>query len=219
MTEIKYVGGVAIETDKIMEERNPVDFYPTDQELIDAFVTRYDFNMDKNRIVADLGAGDGRWGLAVKKKYSDSILLGTDIRDLPQPENFDFWYTGETGSIYNIQNLPITNFGLILGNPPYSMLNDWVDICLDHVSRTDGQIHLLLSLNWLAGERRYKKYYSNGLVPDITVCSTRPSFRDGFKGSYPGREFAIFSWRFIKGFCMTSGQLSWLTYARDRNRK
>jgi hypothetical protein len=220
MDKKKYhIGGTTVETDKPFKERSKADFYPTEQALIDTYVkkTRFIVLENEQTVIADLGAGDGRWGLAVKKKYPKSTLFGTDIRDLPIVWGFDSWRVGyPLGDIYNLHNLFEDEFiDVIVGNPPYNIAFDWFKICLANINKSNGEIHLLLPLSWLAGEKRYKEIYSQKMMPDVTICSTRPSFSEDGK-TYPSREYGLFKWEFRGGFCITSGQLSWLSYERNK---
>jgi len=230
----KYIGGVSIDTIEEMKERHPADFYPTEQALIDAYLKNTDVTQNKQIItVADLGAGDGRWGRSVKNWSNNRpipvpcALAGIDIRDLPKPDGFDFWQSGEQGSIYNFLNICNSRFDLIIGNPPFSILDDWLEVCFEIVNKNKGMISLLLSLNILSGIKRYKKYYNNEFpLSRLVVCSTRPSFSENGK-TYPGREYGIFEWRFSNGKCLNSGDtydrngldpIDFLTYERSKNR-
>jgi hypothetical protein len=213
----KYIGGVSIDTDKEMKQRHKQDFYPTEQALIDAYLKKSnfynclrqgvkDFSSEEleKRCVADFGAGDGRWGIAVKNKYPYVNLVGNDIRNLPRPEGFNEW-TPEFDFINHkwFGSTP----DLIVGNPPYSILEAWLEKCFEIVNKDWGVVSLLLSINALSGLKRYKKFYSNGFpISKLWVCSTRPSFTENGK-TYPGREYAIFEWWFSDNYCLTSEDL------------
>src|SRR5258708_23223108 len=144
-----HIGGITIETNKKMKERSPSDFYPTEQTLIDAYLLKSNYDGPaKKIIVADLGAGDGRWGKAVKNKLPDVELFGMDIRDLPRPLGFFNWLSGpDCGDIYNLK-LEDEYFDIIIGNPPYSICDDWLNICLQNINLDNGSIDLLLPLSF-----------------------------------------------------------------------
>jgi len=210
-----YIGGTTVETDKPFRERSKADFYPTEQALIDAYIQKerwqiLDYAAKSEVVVADLGAGDGRWGLSLKKKYPDVYILGLDIRDLPDP-GFDYWYPNRNF----LETINPKTWDVILGNPPYNIAMEWLNKCLEKINKRYGEIHLLLPLSFLSGEKRYNEFYSNKIVPDVTICSTRPSFSEDGK-TYPSREYGMFKWEFRGGFCITSGQLSWLSYERNK---
>ena len=216
MSKTKFIGGVGIDTDKVMKPRSPSDFYPTEQALIDTYVSNKLFFGGKVHYILDMGAGDGRWGRTItqqilnsRERFPDTpipTLYGNDIRDLPKPGLFDNWLTGEEGNVYRIipKMPPFANFEIIVSNPPYTIAEDFLDVALDLVNRDSGMIIFLLSLNWLASEKRYKRFYSSGYpITHLTVCNTRPSFSENGK-TYPGREFGIFEWHFYKGNCLDS---------------
>lgn len=217
MSKTKFIGGVGIDTDKVMKPRSPSDFYPTEQALITEYVSNHLFFNGKVNYILDMGAGDGRWGSTIKQQILNSrerfpdvtvpLLYGLDIRDLPKPELFDRWFVGEEqGNVYKIipKIPPEHNFQMIVSNPPYSIAEDFLDVALDLVNRDSGMIIFLLSLNWLASEKRYNRFYRNGApISRLTICNTRPSFSENGK-TYPGREFGIFEWHFMNGYCSDS---------------
>lgn len=216
----KYIGDILVDTEKKMRPRQPADFYPTEQALIDAYVQNKLFFNGTVKYILDLGAGDGRWGRTIKQQILNSRerfpdtpipnLYGNDIRPLPKPELFDNWFSGENGNIYKIISKvpPYDNFEIIVSNPPYSIGEDFLDVARDLINRDSGVIIFLLPLNWLASLQRYKNFYTNGLpISHLTVCNTRPSFTDDGK-TYPGKEFGLFHWYFQNGYCLDSQDFS-----------
>ena len=202
----KFIGGISIDTEKEMRERHPADFYPTEQALIDAYVTEkmyFDGNPD---LIFDVGAGDGRWGRTVKNNLlgaKTAMLVGTDIRDLPKPDGYDYWHTGESGNIYNLYGLAggiYSNPNIYIANPPFSIADDFFELCVNSVNKETGLVAFLLPLSWLASEKRAKWYNDRTPISRIVVCNTRPSFDDTYGGSYPGREYGIFEWHFMSGW-------------------
>lgn len=196
MSEKVYLGGVYTDKADTWQERDENDFYPTEKNAIEAVLDKTDLTpyLDKNPWVLDAGAGDGRWGIAIKRRYPHAILVGTDIRDLPKPPEFAIWLTGKQGDIYmlssvidNFYNGPFqqtfryagfNGFSVCMGNPPYRIAEDWLECILTVMDSHNSIISLLLATNWATGERRYKDLYSKGCpIARMLFYNTRPAFQ------------------------------------------
>jgi predicted RNA methylase len=78
---------------------------------------------------------------------------------------------------------------LIIGNPPYSMAEEFVTKALDDVA-SNGAVAFLLRLAFMAGQAREDLH--KRLRPDVHVFPKRPSFTDD--GKTDATDYAWFVW-------------------------
>src|SRR3989304_2322437 len=110
-----------IRTDKRLRPRSKSDYYPTPSEAARAALNLID--MDKVAYVLDPGAGNGVWGTELKKINKYAYLYGVEIQNLvPLKSVYDSWDTVDFLSWNN----RFFTFDLIMGNPPYSLAEEFV---------------------------------------------------------------------------------------------
>jgi hypothetical protein len=176
---------IYIRPDTQLPERRTADHYPTERNLIRAALAHFCPSGGISSIL-DIGAGDGRWGTLAKAQHPAAALFGVDVRELPRPDGFDGWHTGDY-----LTWQPRRRFDLILSNPPYYIAEPVIRRAWSQL-RTGGAMIMLLRLSFQAGAAR-----ANGLWREIPpsvvgVCSRRPSFYDGRTS---GTDFGIYVWR------------------------
>lgn len=81
-----------ITTDKEMRDRDPFDHYPTPIRLCEAALSRIDISSSSPIQVLDPGAGTGPWGAAARKRWPIASIYGVEVRDVPKPAGYDFWF-------------------------------------------------------------------------------------------------------------------------------
>lgn len=195
MSDKVYLGGVYTNKTETWQERDEHDFYPTERNAIEAVLDKTDLTpyLSQNPWVLDAGAADGRWGLAVKRRYPYVKLVGTDIRDLPKPEGFDHWITGELGNIYALHTIlwviqkeeelytsksTFTSFSVSIGNPAYKIADDWIRLTYQVMDKNNSIMSYLLASNWGSGEGRYREFYNNDMpLSRLLFYNTRPAFQ------------------------------------------
>lgn len=159
-----------------MADRNDRDFYVTPQWVIDLIVPKIGgFSI---RSVIDPGAGDGRIGISVSKSFPNADLFMFDlVPQAPGIEQADFYDNKKMEALCSIGG------ALVVMNPPYSMMFDWVKRCCDL-----GAIVLaLLPLTFLASKQRTKFIAENPPEFVGSICP-RPSFTGR------GTAFAEYAW-------------------------
>lgn len=165
-------------------ERRAADHYPTPAWLIEEALALVE--IEPKRIL-DPGAGCGRWGAAARARWPDAFLAGWDIRPLPSPRHYDFWWSDDV--LLDSFDRP---FDLIMGNPPYCQAEEFVRFGL-RSSSFSGELIFLLRLPFLAGQKRRDGLFREWAPYQVAVCSKRPSFSpDGRTNS---EDFCLIHWR------------------------
>ncbi len=207
MTERYWQTGAGMRrTKKQMRPRDPKDFYPTPLALCTSALALLD-DIPPRPMILDPGCGTGVWGQAARELWLDAWITGVDV-DAQRLE-----VCRDTGA-YNLlhrrsyTDLALTGHrDLVVGNPPYSSAEAFICKSLD-LLRPGGQLVFLLRLAFLESQRRYKKFYSNGLRPSkVAILVERPSFTGN--GKTDATAYAIFVWR--KGGAPVTA-LEWLSW-------
>lgn len=133
--------------------------------------------------ILDFGAGDGRWGKAIKKMYNAVHITGAEIRDIPKPDEYDAWINGDVMDVEG-------QWDWVIGNPPYKGLND----TLEKAFTLAPKVSFLLLLSFLESVERYEKFFGNGYAPSVYTCVRRVKFagKDGKAKGY--LAFGQFVW-------------------------
>ena len=109
-----------IYTNKVLPKRAINDFYQTPQSVVDAAIER--FGQLDARSILDIGAADGRWGIAgAGYATSPLCLVGVDIRLLPQPVGYTFWHTMDYTRPLECELMSVKQFDFIVSNPPFAV--------------------------------------------------------------------------------------------------
>lgn len=195
--------------------RRDFDFYPTPFEVCEAGL-KVLLNRFYPYFILDAGAGNGVWGKALKKLQSNNFLIGVEIRDIEKPEWYDKWV---------IEDFTKFNTGLeldlVMGNPPYKFVEQFLDKALELV-RTNGFVLFLLRLSFLESLKRYNKYFNNNLNPkEVWVSTRRVDFYREKNSKSAGNydAFGIFIWE--RGYTgdTTLNWLDWNYHEHHKYRK
>ena len=109
-----------IYTEKALPDRAINDFYPTPHSVIDVAMER--FGQRSARSILDIGAADGRWGIAGAGYATAPLcLVGVDIRPLPQPAGYTFWHTMDYTLPLECELMSVKQFDFIVSNPPFAV--------------------------------------------------------------------------------------------------
>lgn len=152
--------------EKEMRDRDDFDHYPTPEPLVRAALTsRILPIMPAPRTILDPGAGQGVWGRVARSIWPNAFIVGTEIRNLPKPPEYDRWISGrghigiDLPGILNIGDTfepseapsewppflhfesgrPVVRFDLVIGNPPYGDLWDLQQRALAREAKKAGQ--------------------------------------------------------------------------------
>jgi len=157
-----------IYTTKALPERIDKDFYPTPYPVIEAAINR--FAPANVGYALDIGAADGRWGLAIAAKSNfKTVLVGVDIRELPKPDGFTFWWhTMDYSKPLECELMSIKQFDFIVSNPPFGVAekiiwNAWGQL------KPGGKMLFLLPSDFWYSIGRHRHLWRE--LPPIERCS------------------------------------------------
>lgn len=202
-------------------ERSPRDFYITPPELAKEAMIKFAVDEEllkrERLIILDAGCGTGVWGDAAKwfAYFSNGIgyypaIYGVDI-DIQLDDEmkvvYDDWWEQD------FLKCEKKGFNLVLGNPPYSLAEEFIRHSLELLDY-GGYVYFLLRLSFLEGMGRGKGLFQEFPIKRIYVSSRRPSFfstngkhttdtlayamflwQKGYKGK---TETKFFDWNYIK---------------------
>lgn len=206
--------------DRLKSERprKKYDFYETPPELaraaLEALSNYNKFYSYCPSDVLDAGAGMGVWGRCVKKVWGDEsiFITGAEIEEKLGMPGYDEWYFGDYLDYpENIGMGPC----LIVGNPPYSLAEEFVRKSLSLVDSYNGYVFFLLRLAFLESKKRYFGLFKEHPPMKVWVLSRRPSFfttKEGRKTT-DALSYAMFLWK--KGWEGTT-ELDWLYWEYDK---
>jgi hypothetical protein len=194
-----------------LPKRHENDKYVTERNLIRAALDELG-DITSHRIL-DIGANDGRWGLAALDRTRARSLVGVDIEDLPAPTGFTEWYPNTNFLNWDHE----LDFDLIVSNPPY--------YCAEQIIRRawsmlqpGGHMVMLLRMAIQTGVDRRENLWSEIYPHTVGVCSRRPSF---YGGGTNRTEFNVLYWtKAYQGFPLGQPR-TWNTFLllheRDHN--
>jgi len=166
------------------KERAKNDYYATDPKTTKAFLATYP--LDKTKLIWDPGSGHNLI-INVLQEYGYKTW-STDLYNYGYQDNiFDFLTYSKKFE------------GIIFGNPPYKLANEFVKHALEIVTPGSQVIFLLRTL-FLEGQKRYNDIFKQKNLKFVfvfinrQVCSTKDDFTEGSAISY---SFFVFEKGFI----------------------
>ena len=163
-------------------------------------------------IVLDPGAGSGVWGKAIKERYTNTSLVGVELQHLTMPEGYALWLSGYD---FLDQTIDYGNFDLVIGNPPYSLAEEFLERSYNMLN-PGGWLVFLLRLSFLESHKRFSKYYQDytSMKPfSIWVSTRRVSFTGNRKSD--NTAYMVGAWRKDWGVYNTNTYLKWLDWSYD----
>lgn len=148
--------------------------------------------------ILDPGAGWGVWGRAARAVFPSASIYGIDIRNTGNQHIDDggvysswIWANYLTLPVYKIAQFP-----LIIGNPPYSKAQEFIEKSLSLLA-PDSYLIQFLRLGF-AGSQKRASFFRSFPPYHIRIFSKRPSFTGNGKTDR-GQEYALFVWKSAKG--------------------
>jgi hypothetical protein len=177
-----------IYTEKMLPDRATNDFYATPHLVIDAAMKR--FGQQSARSILDIGAADGRWGIAGAGYATAPLcLVGVDIRPLPQPADYTFWHTLDYTHPLECELMSVKQFDFIISNPPFVVAEVIIWSAWKQLQPGDKMLFLLPADFWYTIGR------FNGLwqqLPPIERCSIVK--RIPFTGTGNPNNYDLYFW-------------------------
>ncbi|HLF28185.1 MAG TPA: hypothetical protein VJG32_17785 [Anaerolineae bacterium] len=186
-------------------KRNKSDFYETPRALAGAVLDyiRAHYGISSPALVLDPGAGTGVWGKAARERWPKALIMGVDLYRARPDTIYDDWFRCSYTTFerrYFRDDRP----DLIIGNPPYSLAQSFIEASL-RLLAPGGLLSFLLRINLLAGQCR-EDFWKQRPLSRLVTCIERPSFNGG--GS-DATEYALFVWsdRLLDG-----PKIEWLSW-------
>lgn len=194
--------------DSIIAGKRPeADVYPTPSWAVEAILNATLLQPYHKLRILDPGAGSGVWG-AIASTTIRSEVWGVELRPLEPLAEFDEW----AGDTNYLTWWPASDewgnevrFDLVVGNPPYSLAEEFIRHSFE-LLHPGGQVIFLLRLAFLGGQKRAKHLWSEFPPERVLVLPKRPSFSGN--GKTDQIEYAAFYWR--QGF-KGAPALGWLS--------
>lgn len=134
--------------------------------------------------ILEPSAGNGNIIQALRNKGFKNHIVATELRE---EERFNLTNVADEVNISDFLTEDINNkYDVIIGNPPYSLAQEFIEKCLDLLA-PDGRLILLLRTNFLESRKRFDFWQKNTLTK-LYVLSKRPSFTG------KGTDATSYSW-------------------------
>ena len=164
-------------------KRKEYDFYATPEESINTLLKNINLEIYGNQVL-EPSAGNGNIVRAIHKMYPEKSITAIEIR------------SEEYESIVRCSNKVIIDdfltmnnngkFDIIIGNPPYSKAQEFIEKSLNLLSYS-GILIFLLRTSFLESVKRHE-FWQNHPLAGLYTLSKRPSFTG------TGTDSASYSW-------------------------
>lgn len=162
-------------------ERKPYDFYATPVDVVKNFLNNYD--LPKGNIL-EPSAGNGNVIKALRDKGIQNNITAIEIRE--EEEN-NLSRLSDKVIIDNFLDWnPDKEYGVIIGNPPYSIAREFMEKCFE-IANENTIIIMLLRTAFLESKSRFE-FWQEHPVTELYVLSKRPSFTG------KGTDATSYSW-------------------------
>ena len=169
-------------------KRVEADFYATPIEcvnsLLDALPT-----FDDDIFILEPSAGNGNIIKALRARgIIGRVIEAIELREEEREKLVELADVVTIGNFLEVKPMYL-RYDLIIGNPPYSLAQEFIDKALELLA-PGGRLILLLRLNFFGSKKRFE-WWQNKIPSGVYVLSNRPSFTG--KGT-DATEYAWFIW-------------------------
>jgi len=186
-----------------LPKRHEKDFYKTPKEFAESAVTQLylDLVIPDGFILRylDVGCGDGVWGRAVKGITPSAVVDGIDIKVREGQDIYNNIFIGD------YLNTRIEKYDIILGNPPFSLMMDFISKSLELADI----VAFLLPVNFLESQKRYQSYFSGLYKPTYVYQSVQ---RINFTGKSNPNQYIFVVWSIDQNYRGEDTILRWLDW-------
>jgi hypothetical protein len=200
MTIIKENGG----------ERRANDFYETPLAFAATVMYNIPCHPGVVETALDPGMGNGVWGKALRPWNYQAEITGVELA--PQLCGWVNEMSKTYDALHHIDFLEWETdkkFDLIMGNPPFKLIHEFVDKSLGLLEKK-GQLVFLMRLAMLESQKRYKTWWTHSPIKKVMVSPKRISFTGD--GRSDDTAYAVFVWQ--EGFD-GQPQLDWMWWDYD----
>lgn len=159
------------------------DFYATPLESIYALLDNYD-GIKSSDCILEPSAGNGNIIKALRDRGYDNFIDAVELRE---EERYNLIGKADRVGIFNYltESIPY-KYDVIIGNPPYSLAQEFIDKSLSLLN-PDGRLIFLLRTNFLESKKRFA-WWQDKLPSGLYVLNKRPSFTG------KGTDATSYSW-------------------------
>ena len=169
-------------------KRKKADFYPTPLEFCKATVSNLIPTDCSPAFICDPGAGDGVWGEALRERFKDAYLIGVELEREDFPIVYNQWHTIDYLNHHGLYG----KYDLIIGNPPYSLAEEFIRHSLDLLSDS-GYLIFLLRWSFLESQSRGRGLWKEFPPKELNVCVSRISFTGD--GKTDDQAYGVYVWQ------------------------
>lgn len=160
-----------------MSQRVEHDLYPTPPALAE-FVVRqvaHDFFAEDEPVnVMEPGCGRGSFLEAIRRRWPAAWVDGYEVQKDVAREAAGLGFRMCRQDMRRLQS--IGDYHLVIGNPPFGVADVVLPQLMDVLDPFEGVCALLLRLNYLAGQERYRGFWSRWPPSLVYVLPKRPGF-------------------------------------------
>jgi hypothetical protein len=171
-------------------KRRESDYYPTPDDVAEKTLCCVAHIGSADRIL-EPSAGSGAFVRACRKFLPNAAITAVEPSSKHWPVLADLGATvGQHSLELHAYSYGHERFDLIVGNPPYSLAEQHVRLCLSLLS-PKGSLAFLLRLSFLESAKRAALFRETPLA-EVSVFSKRPSFTND--GKTDSAAYAVFVW-------------------------
>lgn len=166
-------------------KRNKTDFYATPMSIIHKFLNQYKLKYGN---ILEPSAGNGNFIKVIRGLGYSNPITSVEIRE-DEYNNLKQYDNNEVIITDFLKWQPNKNYKTIIGNPPFSLAQEFIEKCFK-IANNDTEIIMLLRLAFLESKKRYN-FWQKYPVNKLYILSERPSFTG--KGT-DATAYAFFVW-------------------------
>ena len=167
-------------------KRKESDFYATPRDAIISLLEN-DFIADANDLILEPSAGNGIIIKTLREAGIDNYIHAIEIRSEEKEHLQNVASSVEITDFLNADSS--ISYDVIIGNPPFSLAQEFIDKSLSLLS-PGGRLIFLLRTNFLESKKRFE-WWQDKLPTKLYVLAQRPSFTG--KGT-DATSYAWFIW-------------------------
>lgn len=167
-------------------KRNEADFYKTPLDSVYSLLDNYN-DISENDSILEPGAGNGNIIRALRERGYKNHISAIELRQEEEATLKEIAdHVGIFDFVDNAGKIGDLKYDVIIGNPPYTMAKEFIDISLSML-RPGGRLIFLLRTNFLESKRRFE-WWQDKLPNKLYVLAKRPSFTG------KGTDATSYSW-------------------------
>lgn len=165
-------------------KRNEADFYATPLETVYALLDNYN-GISPEDIILEPSAGNGNIIQALRNRGYTNFIEAVELRDEETSELTKIADNVFIGDFLREYKATI-KYDVIIGNPPYSLAQEFIDKSLELLA-PGGRLIFLLRTNFLESAKRFA-WWQDKLPKGLYTLHKRPSFTG------KGTDATSYSW-------------------------